>query len=105
MSQENALLKKLSNVVEKYEIGVNRMGQNNSLFLQCGIDKVGVITASSKARVSCQDSGLHLILSVILLDFEGGIIHSFTVFPGAHHHHCFSQAIRRVGQNHRLHPT
>ena len=27
---------KFSNVVEKYEIEVNRMGQNDSLFLQCG---------------------------------------------------------------------
>jgi len=33
MSWENALLMKLSNDAEKYEIEVTKMGQNYSLFL------------------------------------------------------------------------
>jgi len=33
MSRENALLMKLSNGVEKYEIEVTKMGQNYSYFL------------------------------------------------------------------------
>jgi len=33
MSWENALLRKLSNDVEKYEIEVTKMGQNYSFFL------------------------------------------------------------------------
>jgi len=34
MSWENALLMKLSNDVEKYEIEVTKMGQNYSLYLK-----------------------------------------------------------------------
>ena len=35
MSWEKALLMKLSNDVEKYEIEVTKMGENYSFFLQC----------------------------------------------------------------------
>ena len=59
-----------------------------------------------KLKESCQDNGLHLNPSVILSDFEGGIIRSVALqFPGVHHQGCFyhfSQAIWRAVQNHGL---
>ncbi len=59
-----------------------------------------------KLKESCQDNGLHLNPSVILSDFEGGIIRSIALqFPGAHHQGCFyhfSQEIWRAIQSHGL---
>jgi len=46
MSWENALLMKLSNDVEKYEIEVTKMGQNYSFFLTvCGVQQWPYLTS------------------------------------------------------------
>ena len=60
----------------------------------------------AKLKECCLENGLHLNPSVILSDFEGGIISSIALqFPGARHQGCFyhfSQAIWKAVQNHGL---
>ena len=60
----------------------------------------------AKLKESCLENGLHLNPSVILSDFEGGIISSIALqFPGAHHQGCFyhfSPAIWKAVKNHGL---
>jgi len=43
MSWENALLMKLSNDVEKYEIEVTKMGQNYSFFLTVNLQLIQLL--------------------------------------------------------------
>jgi len=50
MSWGNALLMKLSNDVEKYEIEVTKMGQNYSFFSQWGMHKRPPIHKRSNRR-------------------------------------------------------
>ena len=60
----------------------------------------------TKIKECCLENGLHLNPSVILSDFEGGIICSIAVqFPGSRQQGCFyhfSQAIWKAVQNHGL---